>query len=145
MLRDEGYAFNESVGKVGVRRARPACGGCPGAPSSKSTRRASWSPRSNGASRVAGRGLRLSIDADLQRYVHQLLADTMDEAQTAAAVVMSPQTGEVYALVSVPTYDNNIFSLATPAPNGGRCWTTRAARSCTAPSAPPRPAPPSSW
>ena len=38
----------------------------------------------------------------------------MGNATTAAAVVMSPVTGEVYALVSVPTYDNNIFSLPDP-------------------------------
>ncbi|MCY3603353.1 MAG: penicillin-binding transpeptidase domain-containing protein, partial [Chloroflexi bacterium] len=53
--------------------------------------------------------------SDLQRYVYELLTNTMGEATTAAAVVMSPVTGEIYAIVSVPTYDNNIFSLPDPA------------------------------
>jgi penicillin-binding protein 2 len=35
---------------------------------------------------------------------------TWGDARVAAAVVMSPKTGEIYSLVSVPTYDNNIFA-----------------------------------
>ena len=57
-----------------------------------------------------GQSLQLSIDAGLQRFVYDLLTITMGEASVAAAVVMSPVTGEIYALVSVPTYDNNIFA-----------------------------------
>ena len=115
VLRDEGYAFNESVGKVGVEaRYEASLRGTPGRAVVEIDAQGELVATLERREPVAGRGLRLSIDAGLQRYVHQLLMDTMDEAQTAAAVVMSPQTGEVYALVSVPTYDNNIFSLADP-------------------------------
>jgi len=31
-------------------------------------------------------------------------------ATIASAVVMNPNTGEVYSLVSIPTFDNNIFA-----------------------------------
>ena len=66
---------------------------------------------------VPGNSLKLAIDAGLQKYVADLLEDSMNDtsgqwgdARVAAAVVMSPKTGEVYALVSLPTYDNNIFA-----------------------------------
>ena len=66
---------------------------------------------------VPGNSLKLSIDAGLQKFVAELLQDSMHDstgiygdARVAAAVVMSPKTGEVYSLVSLPTYDNNIFA-----------------------------------
>ena len=115
VLREEGYAFNESVGKVGVEaRYEARLRGTPGRAVVEIDAFGELVATLERREPVAGRGLRLSIDAGLQRGVHQLLAETMGEAQTAAAVVMSPETGEVYALVSVPTYDNNIFSLADP-------------------------------
>ena len=65
---------------------------------------------------VPGNSLQLALDAGLQRYTAELLADTLPvrpeygQSQEAAAVVLNPHTGEVYALVSIPTYDNNIWS-----------------------------------
>jgi penicillin-binding protein 2 len=63
-----------------------------------------------------GSTLKLAIDAGLQNYVAELLQDTLEDptgqfgdARVAAAVVMNANTGEVYALVTIPTYDNNIF------------------------------------
>lgn len=62
--------------------------------------------------------MRLAIDLDLQNYIAEMLVDSLPNPVTmnqknatqAAAVVMSAKTGEVLALVSVPTYDNNIFA-----------------------------------
>jgi penicillin-binding protein 2 len=65
---------------------------------------------------VPGNSLQLALDAGLQRYIAELLQDTLPArpeygiSQEAAAVVMNPNTGEVYALVSIPTYDNNIWA-----------------------------------
>ncbi|OAI39088.1 hypothetical protein AYO38_08280 [bacterium SCGC AG-212-C10] len=59
---------------------------------------------------VAGNSLKLTIDLGLQNYVAQLLDDVRAEAQVAAAVVMDPNNGDVLALVSLPSYDNNLFS-----------------------------------
>jgi penicillin-binding protein 2 len=48
-----------------------------------------------------GRNLTLTIDLDLQRYVHQRLS----AEESASAVVLDVQTGDVLALVSVPSFD----------------------------------------
>ncbi|WP_322819601.1 penicillin-binding protein 2 [Tepidiforma sp.] len=68
---------------------------------------------------VPGNTLRLNLDAGLQAYVADLLERSMadngtgwGDATQAAAVVMNAKTGQVYALVSIPTYDNNIYSDA---------------------------------
>ncbi len=115
VLQEEGYAFNEAVGKVGVEaRYEANLRGMPGRVIVEVDAQGDLVATIERTEPRAGQSLRLSIDADLQRYVYELLSLTMGEARTAAAVVMSPVTGELYALVSVPTYDNNIFSLPDP-------------------------------
>ncbi len=62
---------------------------------------------------TVGNNLILSIDADLQRNIHDKLESQMkkiDTATGASAVALNPKTGEILALVSLPSYDNNIFS-----------------------------------
>ncbi|MGD8643094.1 MAG: penicillin-binding protein 2 [Chromatiales bacterium] len=51
-----------------------------------------------------GQDLVLSLDAELQRIAEQAL-----EGYNGAAVALDPRNGEVLALVSVPTYDPNLF------------------------------------
>ncbi len=58
-----------------------------------------------------GHRLTLSIDADLQMQVQTYLA----RQQSAAAVAMDADTGEVYALCSHPSFDPNVFSSGIPA------------------------------
>ena len=48
-----------------------------------------------------GQDLTLTIDLDLQRYVHQRLS----AEESASAVVLDVHSGDVLALVSVPTFD----------------------------------------
>lgn len=59
---------------------------------------------------VDGQDLRLSIDAGLQFDAYSALKKGMEEHNTkaAAAVVLDAKTGEVLALVNLPTYDPNI-------------------------------------
>ena len=57
---------------------------------------------------IPGEPLRLTIDADLQEYVYNLMKE---ERKPGAAIVMNPKTGEVYALVSYPGYDSNALSM----------------------------------
>lgn len=51
-----------------------------------------------------GVDLRLSIDADVQRAAAIAFGDL-----TGSAVVIDPRSGEVLAMVSLPTYDPNLF------------------------------------
>ena len=57
----------------------------------------------------AGGNLSLSIDGDLQAFCAKQL-----EGQAGAVVVLQPDTGKVLALVSQPSYDNNLFVLGIP-------------------------------
>ena len=115
VLQEDGYAFNEPVGKVGVEaRYEAELRGKPGSAITEVDAQGDLVTVIERADPEGGRSLVLSIDSELQRYVYELLSNTMGEASAAAAVVMSPVTGEVYAIVSVPTYDNNIFSLPDP-------------------------------
>jgi len=59
-----------------------------------------------------GQSLVLSIDAGLQQELYDQLSKTLDNLhlKKAAAVAINPQDGSILALVSFPSYDNNIFT-----------------------------------
>jgi penicillin-binding protein 2 len=59
-----------------------------------------------------GNNLILSINAGLQSAMTNSLVDEIKAAgaTAGAAVAVNPQTGEILAMASLPTYDNNIFS-----------------------------------
>lgn len=61
-----------------------------------------------------GHNVYLTIDLELQRFTEQALRRAMEQpsinSPRGVAIVMNPQTGEILALVSLPTYDNNLFS-----------------------------------
>ncbi len=61
---------------------------------------------------VNGSDLVLGIDYDLQVKLFEALERNAEESETrkAAAVAIDPRNGEILALVSLPGYDNNIFS-----------------------------------
>jgi penicillin-binding protein 2 len=63
---------------------------------------------------VPGHNVYLTIDLDLQQFVEEALRRGMEEPKVnsprGVAIVMHPQTGEILALVSLPTYDNNLFT-----------------------------------
>jgi len=64
---------------------------------------------------ITGNSLVLSIDSNLQKILYDELkkeVDEIDTAKGAAAVALNPKTGEVLAMVSLPSYNNNIFSNA---------------------------------
>lgn len=60
---------------------------------------------------VSGNDLILSIDAGLQKTLYQSLKSKLSTMQTsrAAAVAMDPRSGKILALVSFPSFDNNLF------------------------------------
>lgn len=59
---------------------------------------------------VAGNGIQLTIDLELQAAVQDILLDSMGGSLFASAVVVDVRTGEILAMVSVPTYDPNVFT-----------------------------------
>lgn len=55
---------------------------------------------------VPGEDLQTTLDTSLQMYGEYLMAK-----QSGSIVVIAPQTGEILALVSSPTYDPNLFAV----------------------------------
>lgn len=60
---------------------------------------------------VPGKNIELSVSLEFQNLISSVLGRvvTATGKQHAAAVALDPRTGEVLALVSIPTYDNNLF------------------------------------
>jgi len=60
---------------------------------------------------LPGQNLVLNIDYDLQKKLYNELYGTLAAANLSrgAAIIQNPQNGQVLALVSLPSYDNNIF------------------------------------
>lgn len=61
---------------------------------------------------LPGNNLQLTIDLELQKAVAAALKKGMDKknARQGVAIVMNPNNGEILAMVSLPTYDNNLFA-----------------------------------
>lgn len=59
-----------------------------------------------------GESLVLNIDLSLQKKIDEVLKKSMEEVGSpeANAIAIDPRNGQVLALVSRPSYDNNIFS-----------------------------------
>ncbi|MGH8891468.1 MAG: peptidoglycan D,D-transpeptidase FtsI family protein [Acidothermaceae bacterium] len=73
-----------------------------------------------GSAPVAGQGIELTLDSNIQWKAQQALSSAV--ASTGAAggtvIVMKPQTGEILAMASSPTFDPNHLA-GTPAANLG--------------------------
>lgn len=61
---------------------------------------------------VDGVSMISSLDIELQRAVENILQENLDQSEKArgSVVILNPLNGEVLALVSLPTFDNNEFA-----------------------------------
>ena len=61
---------------------------------------------------VAGNDLILNIDMDLQKKIYDSLVVNLEKnsLKKAAAVAIDPRNGAVRAVVSLPSFDNNLFA-----------------------------------
>jgi penicillin-binding protein 2 len=59
---------------------------------------------------IDGSNLALTIDLELQQEVAGVLAEYSPESTNAAAAVMNVKSGELLAMVSLPSFDNNVFN-----------------------------------
>ncbi|MDO8429698.1 MAG: penicillin-binding protein 2 [Candidatus Daviesbacteria bacterium] len=62
-----------------------------------------------------GKSLHLSIDADLQKELYRSLETQIKKVKACCgtAIASSPQTGEILAMVSFPSFDANVFTDPT--------------------------------
>ena len=113
-LREKGYLPDDLLGKVGLEaQYETELRGTYGAESvarDKTGRRTQVLQTISEP--VPGASLTLTIDTKAQRNAQKALKWAMDKIGMTRGVViaMNPQTGEILAMVSLPTYDNNKFA-----------------------------------
>jgi penicillin-binding protein 2 len=113
-LKAKGYLPDDSIGKAGVEAVyEAALRGVYGAESIErdATGRQIQVLRTERAPE-AGNSLRLTVDVEEQQFAEKALKWGIEAAglKRGVVLVMNPQTGEILAMVSLPTYDNNDFS-----------------------------------
>lgn len=113
-LKDAGYLPDDMIGRTGVEAAyEEQLRGVYGA---ETVERDASGRKIQVLETVrparAGDSLKLTIDVREQALAQRALEWGMAEAglKRGVVIVMNPQTGEVLAMVSLPTYDNNLFA-----------------------------------
>jgi penicillin-binding protein 2 len=113
-LRDDGYLPDDLIGKMGLEaQYEKELRGTYGA---QSVARDATGRRTQVlqtvSDQVPGASLTLTIDTRAQRNAQRALKWAMKEIGMTRGVViaMNPQSGEILAMVSLPTYDNNLFA-----------------------------------
>jgi len=66
----------------------------------------------NEVSAIDGYNLLLSIDLDLQQKAEEITRAYLEKAglKRASVIIINPNNGEIISLVSLPTYNNNLFA-----------------------------------
>lgn len=113
-LRSKGYLSDDMIGKTGVESTfESQLRGTYGIQIvEKDATGKDVQVLSNQQDAIPGASLTLTIDKTIQREATQALKWGMKAAglKRGVFIVMNPQTGEVLALVSLPSYDNNLFA-----------------------------------
>ena len=107
------YAVNDYIGKQGIEKSyEEFLRGVPGKLEEEKNAVGVKFGENIISNPESGKNLVLSIDSDLQNIVYDELKKGIEKigAKRGAAVAMDPKTGQVLALVSFPSYDNNLFS-----------------------------------
>lgn len=99
------YAGSHDIGKLGIERYyEDELHGTVGFEEVEINNRGKVIRKLREQPAIAGKSIHLTIDLELQRYITDLLGD-----QKAAVVVLDPKDSSVLAMVSTPSYDNNLF------------------------------------
>ena len=113
-LKDAGYLPDDLIGKVGLEAQYETQ--LRGVYGTESVERDGSGRKTQTLQTLTdarpGNSLTLTIDTKEQQYAQKAMKWAMKEVgiKRGVVIVMNPQTGEVLALVSLPTYDNNVFA-----------------------------------
>jgi penicillin-binding protein 2 len=98
------YVLSDTIGKTGLESTF------------EKELKGKYGKKSMNASEVitqpqSGHSLTLTIDADFQQHIYDVLNKIASENSLtkATAIAVQPSTGAIKAMVSLPSYDNNIF------------------------------------
>ena len=109
---DDSYRAIDEIGKLGVEReGESLLRGLPGSVVYEVDARGNQQTIVSKTDPVAGADISLGIDLEFQKYIENALQNTLDRvgATRGSVVAIDPLTGAVRALVSLPTYDSNLF------------------------------------
>ncbi len=110
-LRPRGYILNDQVGKTGVEATcEDVLRGKPGQDLVEVDASGRQLDVLDTRAAQSGESVFLTIDLGLQREVTDALRQYMGTSDSATAVVMDVHSGEILSMVSLPTFDNNLFS-----------------------------------
>ena len=108
-----GYRVTDEIGKAGVERsAEVALRGTPGAINIEVDAGGNEQSVVSKRDPVAGETIRLGIDLELQVFIEQQVSAALERLnkKRASVVAIDPRNGVLRALVSLPSYDSNVFA-----------------------------------
>jgi len=111
--QDQDYALNDYIGKNGIEFAyEEKLRGVAGKQQAEVDAQGLFKKALQEIPARPGSDVKLNIDYDLQKVIYDSLLKVMGKRglKRAAAIATSPQTGEVLALLSLPSFDSNLFA-----------------------------------
>lgn len=112
-LAPDGYRAIDQIGKSGIEKtAETQLRGIPGKLVTEVDASGHELSVISKTDPIPGTDVHLGIDLAFQKYIEQALQVILQNvhATRASVIAIDPNTGTVRALVSLPSYDNNIFS-----------------------------------
>ncbi len=112
-LSASGYRAIDQIGKTGIERsAEEILRGTPGKLVTEVNASGHELSVVSKTDPIPGVDVRLGIDLELQKYIEIQMQAILPNVQAtrASVVAIDPNTGIVRALVSIPSFDNNLFS-----------------------------------
>ncbi len=111
--KDKGYLLTDRIGKTGLEyQYEDYLHGTHGYKRSLRDSRGRVIKRLEEQKVVPGDDIYTNIDFELQKHLKEALEKEFKRAKTnkAVAIAINPNSGAVLAMVSLPSYDNNLFS-----------------------------------
>ena len=108
-----GYAVTDQIGKTGIEKSYEAeLRGSPGKKLLEKDALGRIVKEGGEVASESGNSLVLWLDFELQQHLGKALEDTLNRigAKKAVGIALDPKTGGVLSMVSIPGFDNNLFS-----------------------------------
>ncbi len=113
LKNNEGYLMTDYIGKTGLEKSyEKYLRGIHGARQVEVDSLGNVKKELGNINPIPGSDLILNIDEGLQKKIYDSLTTVMEASgdKTAAAVAIDPRNGGVLAMVSLPSFDNNLFA-----------------------------------
>lgn len=113
MDENKGYHMTDYIGKTGLEKSyEKVLKGVYGVAQVEVDSRGEVKKNLGVISPLSGDDLILNVDQELQKKIYDTLSLSLEKTgtKTAAAVAIDPATGGILAMVSLPSYDNNMFA-----------------------------------